>query len=295
MNLVMTLLVRDERDLVEKNILFHLEQGIDGAVVVDNGSIDGTREILEEMSKSVPIKVIHEPGRDYDQTRWVTRAALYARDWMGADWVLNNDADEFWVSKTGSLKDMLSDARTNNILRCKRKNMIWGYDAPEDRPWYDRLIYRVATAIERPVLENIYEQPLPCPYFYLDLPPKALMRTENLVTVSQGNHSACFDVPVSAAEAPIDIFHFPVRSRKEFEKKIVQGGAAYKRNTQFPENIGWHWRRWYRLYLEQGIDAALKDALPSTAALTADLKKGVVVEDVRFSAIAEHSFDEAST
>ena len=285
MNLVMTLLVRDEIDLVENNINFHLERGVDGVVAVDNGSTDGTREILEEMSKSAPIKVIDEPGRNYDQTRWVTRAALYARDEMGADWVLNNDADEFWVCNDGSLKDVISSFQNNNTLLCQRRNMIWGYDSPDNQPWYSRLCARVNVPFQKPALQNIYDQSLPCPFFYLNLPPKALVRTEGLVEITQGNHSAVFDTTKSAVEAPIDIFHFPVRSRSQFEQKIIQGGQAYENNTRFPESIGWHWRRWYRLYLDKGIDAALADALPSVATLERDLKDGVAVEDKRFSSI----------
>lgn len=285
MYLAMTLLVRDEVDLIENNINFHLERGVDGVVAVDNGSTDGTREILEDMSKSAPITVMHESGRDYDQTRWVTRAALYARDTMGAEWVLNNDADEFWVSKDGSLKDVISSAHANSILLCSRRNMIWGYDAPVDRPWHQRLIYRVNKPTQKPKLQNIYDDPLPCPFFYLDLPPKALVRTEHLVEVTQGNHNALYDTPVSAVDAPIEIFHFPVRSRKQFEEKIVQGGRAYETNTRFPESIGWHWRRWYQLYRQQGIDAAFADALPSAEELAADLRDEVAVEDRCFASI----------
>ncbi|MEQ8717786.1 MAG: glycosyltransferase family 2 protein [Acidimicrobiales bacterium] len=290
MTLVMTLLVRDELELVGRNILFHLERGVDRVVAIDNASTDGTRELLGEMSRSAPITIIDEPGRDYDQSTWVTRAALYARDRMGADWVLNNDADEFWVSKGGSLKDVIASATADNLLLCPRRNMIWGYDSPDDQPWYERLVYRVAAPVEKPALRNIYDSPLPCPYFYLDLPPKALVRTEGLVKVAQGNHAALFDTPASAVEAPIDIFHFPARSRNQFEKKIVQGGQAYERNKRFPESTGWHWRRWYRLYRNKGIDAALADALPSTAALARDLQNGVAVQDHGFASIMGRTY-----
>ena len=36
----MTLLVRDEEDIIEDNLLFHLNQGIDFVVVTDNRSVD---------------------------------------------------------------------------------------------------------------------------------------------------------------------------------------------------------------------------------------------------------------
>jgi hypothetical protein len=38
MKLVMTLLVRDEQDILADNLDFHLAQGVDEVIVTDNGS-----------------------------------------------------------------------------------------------------------------------------------------------------------------------------------------------------------------------------------------------------------------
>jgi glycosyltransferase involved in cell wall biosynthesis len=46
MTLVMTLKVRDEEDVIEDNLRFHRALGVDFFVVMDNGSVDRTPEIL---------------------------------------------------------------------------------------------------------------------------------------------------------------------------------------------------------------------------------------------------------
>ena len=47
--LVMTILVKDEADIIEANIRTHAKLGVDAFAVMDNNSSDGTREILEKL------------------------------------------------------------------------------------------------------------------------------------------------------------------------------------------------------------------------------------------------------
>ena len=47
MTLVMTLLARDEIDIVESWLAFHLNAGADLVIATDNRSEDGTTEVLE--------------------------------------------------------------------------------------------------------------------------------------------------------------------------------------------------------------------------------------------------------
>lgn len=46
--LIMTLLVKDEADMLEENLLFHHSMGVDGFIVTDNNSTDRTPEIIRK-------------------------------------------------------------------------------------------------------------------------------------------------------------------------------------------------------------------------------------------------------
>ncbi len=97
MTLVMTLLARDEIDVVDAWLAFHLNAGVDLVIATDNLSQDGTTEVLEEYARSGHVHLIREPGEDLRQDEWVTRMARLAATQYSADWVINSDADEFWL------------------------------------------------------------------------------------------------------------------------------------------------------------------------------------------------------
>ena len=103
MTLVMTLLARDEIDVVDAWLAFHLNAGVDLVIATDNLSQDGTTEVLEEYARSGHVHLIREPGEDLRQDEWVTRMARLAATQYSADWVINSDADEFWWPRGASL------------------------------------------------------------------------------------------------------------------------------------------------------------------------------------------------
>lgn len=278
MNLVMTLLVKNERDIIETNLDFHLRAGVDHVIVTDNASDDGTRDILEHYGRLPEVTVIDELGNDFSQRRWVTRMARLAVDKLGADWIINSDSDEFWFNSGESLKSALMEARSP-LQICCRRNMVYAWNAEDRGPWLERAVYRATPPHPRPHLADPLRDPLPTAYFNLDLPPKAVIGVEGLVSITQGNHLAVFTDPVEPEFSPISVYHYPVRSAEQFEAKIRQGGAAYARNTELPVTAGWHWRRWYRMIKEEGLDAVLSEALPDSSLLEIELQSGEMTRD----------------
>ena len=108
----MAMKVRDEADVLDENLRWHRAQGIDHFIVTDNGSTDGTMEILRRYEAEGVLRLIEEPSTEdfRDQAHWwVTRMARLAATELEADWVVHADADEFWSPVSGSLKRALED------------------------------------------------------------------------------------------------------------------------------------------------------------------------------------------
>ena len=107
MNVVGLYLLRNEADIIETNLRHHFASVIDEAIVIDNGSTDGTIELVSELAEDLPIRLASEVGPMYQSDR-VTRMARLAA-MQGADWVLPIDADEFWVGAGASFRAVLED------------------------------------------------------------------------------------------------------------------------------------------------------------------------------------------
>ncbi|HUF01278.1 MAG TPA: glycosyltransferase family 2 protein, partial [Gaiellaceae bacterium] len=207
MKLAMTLLARDEADVVDAQIAFHLHAGIDVVVATDNRSEDGTTEILERYERQGVLHLIREDGEDLRQSEWVTRMARLAATELGADWVLNADADEFWWPRSGSFEEILASVPLRfGSVRGAWRNFV---PRPEDEPFF----------AERMTVRH-------CRPTYLDDPLatvfKALHRASPDVRVGRGNHEAFGDglLPIRGWY-PIEIFHFPVRSWEQCRRKYV--------------------------------------------------------------------------
>jgi Glycosyl transferase family 2 len=138
----MILKVRDEADIMEDNLRYHRAQGVDFFVVADTGSTDGTVEMLERYERAGVLTLVRMPGgiraarEGAGETR-ITRLAVE----MGADWVIHNDADEFWWPIAGDLKDALDSipARYGMVV-APRTEFVPRPD--RDGPFAERLTLR---------------------------------------------------------------------------------------------------------------------------------------------------------
>ncbi|MDX3663631.1 glycosyltransferase family 2 protein [Streptomyces sp. ID05-26A] len=262
MRLIMTLLVRDEADVVAAMIEHHLAAGVDLVVATDNGSVDGTVEVLEAYRDAGVLELHHEPAQDYEQGRWVTAMARRAAAAHGADWVINADADEFFWPASTSLRDDLGAVDPAfGVVEMRRDNLV--ADPSADGGWMRRLVLR-DTASLSPRGTRIG--------------PKTCHRGDPDVTVDQGNHGVAGPRLGPMTTAGIDILHVPDRGYDQYERKIANGGAAYAANTRLDPGVGWHWREDYERLRDGTLHQTYLSRQPDVAA---GLASGVLVGDTR--------------
>lgn len=269
--LVMTLLVRDEGDILENNICFHLAHGVDFIVAVDNASIDKTPKILEKYSKKGLLHFWTVKEHTFEQSKWVASMAKVAIQQFGATHLMHSDADEFWFPQSGNLKIPLP--QINQVFYVPTIN----YLPPSN-------ILKTTLGIRTVVVNSIKghrdARKLESSKYLLYGGYPKIITSANFTKVIQGNH----DVKGarnfgSKIITEVLIHHFPIRSYRQFEKKVSSGGAAYANNPNKNPQIGWHWKAWYKLYLAGKLKQEYQKIRLSRSD-KAGLKKTGIIKDI---------------
>jgi hypothetical protein len=209
---VLTLLVRDEADIIEANLRYHYALGVDHVVATDHRSTDGTTEILRRFEREGRLTLLREESNELRQSDWVTRMARLAASEHGADWVINGDADEFWWPRDGSLGDVLAAVPSRfGALRGLWRNFV---PRPDDqRPFHERMTIRRPPAV---VLTDPFHAQV-----------KVVHRAHPDVVVTQGNHDALGPpLPLIREWLPFEVLHFPLRSSAQAARKFRVARAA---------------------------------------------------------------------
>jgi Glycosyl transferase family 2 len=274
--LAMTMVVRDGSDVLEDNLRFHSAQGVDLFVIADHKSADETLEIARryEGKGIVDLRQVEgTAGEVWDTVR--TDLARRAHE-LGADWVINNDQDEFWWPLEGNLKDSLASVPEEfGVLVAPRADF-----APRlgSGTYLERMTVREARFLR---------------------PPKAAHRAHPAVLVDQPHPTRIsleqgfdFDAfagrpgidpvggDVSVAEQqlvwapifPIRILHFPIRGLEQYRRRIEI--AAVEGNLAIKDREG------MRDAYEAGrVDALYEDLALSEEDVASAIAAGSLVED----------------
>lgn len=218
-------LVKDEADIIGP-VLTHMLGQVDRVIVADNGSTDGTREILEQLD----VEIVDDPDRAHYQSRKMTALAARAAA-QGATWIVPFDADEWWYSPFGRIADVLADINDEWLIATADlfDHVATGADPDEPDPTV-RIGWR-------------RRHPLPL--------PKVAVRYQPGLVIEEGNHSAHFGFRAAPIPGRLVVHHFPYRSPEHFVAKVRKGSAAIGA-TDLPVTVGAHWRQYGELLAALG-------------------------------------------
>lgn len=267
----MTLMVRDEADVIAPMLSHHLAQGMDKIIVTDNGSIDGTLEILRDFADRGLIDLREDPVHRKQQHSVVTAMARDAFMLYGADWVLNADADEFWmpVDRSMSLREALElHPKSLQSFVVPVVDMI-GPPAASGSG-LQRLVYRDLRTNAALNLVGLHAHSTP-DTVHIGVPD---------IEIAQGNHFVSLEASgTEPAEALIEVLHFPWRSWNQFERKVRSAGMGYDNNPDLKPSPNHHGMQEYRRYKTGTLQAFYVLRHPTPEEFTAGLSDGTFVKE----------------
>lgn len=273
--LVMSILCRNEVDIIEANIRTHAKLGVDAFAIMDNGSTDGTRELLESLSREFDLTIIDQPEQTYQQAKWMLQLAHYARDKLGAQWVISNDADEFWLPESGDIKSLLS--MRDSVVTVARSNMILDERALSDNYQFTQARWRVNYPIFYQKQAQLGDANLSM--LLAPISPKVIVNPYGLIKLSGGNHRAkhWFKLATKRDLPTLRVYHFPIRSWQQFEQNILQRERLLVQGSR----MGDHYRRWVACLKAGTLREEFEKLVIRDHELSVLARFGVVVEDQR--------------
>ncbi len=242
-------MVRNEADIVRVNVLYHLALGFDRFLIVDNGSSDGTTEILKDLGRDPRVRWTRDEGvyRQAEITTGLAREAL--RD--GADWVVPTDADEFWHAPRGKLRGVLEGSRAG-ALKARVVTFIQRREQEHCTP--DGLLNMTRRARETVVHEEGKRliQQSTIAFVENEPSPKWLSRPTEEVEIAKGNHHVYGIAGSRALADGVLCLHAPLRSKARLERKAEVGERSLVAEGGRP--LSWHAIRWSRLKNRDRLD-----------------------------------------
>ncbi|MHB1130995.1 MAG: glycosyltransferase [Chloroflexota bacterium] len=245
------MVVRDEVDIIEVNIRYHLSLGVQRLLIIDNGSTDGTRSILEHLSES-DSRVSWRPDDGPLHPSQLTTALAREAFCLGAKWIMPIDADEFWYP-TGISLGQLLEATDAGALSVQVVNFVQRREQRLSAPGaLGYVTMRVAEpvgpveACERLVSEKKIS------YVQAVCPIKWLSRASAALTIDGGNHSVQGFVGPSRCCPQLTVMHAPLRAMSVLKAKAEHGRHVVE--AGFLSGDSWHLRRWWQLEQQGELD-----------------------------------------
>ena len=243
--LIMTLVVKDEEDIIEQNIRFHCALGCDGFIVSSHNSTDNTNKILEKLKEEgLVLEIIYRTSPNHQLNVWVNEMVQIAKKKYKADWCINADADEFYYSNSLDLKKSIikDTAGWANVLIVD-SNFLF----PDDKKNYLTDSYYFVT---KPFQQFEAEQlNLKDEYYKIFIGSqgctKVIHSTKGNPRCQKGNHSIKMDKLKMISSTDIRLFHYHIKNYEKYVAKVIKWKESVKYK---PAGEGEHLKKMIELY-----------------------------------------------
>ncbi|MDY1004978.1 glycosyltransferase family 2 protein [Curtobacterium sp. CFBP9011] len=249
MILAVTLMVRDEADVLPAWLDHHVAQGFDVFVITDNGSVDGTTDLLAAFAErdDVTVDLRDDPVHRKQQGTVVTGMARDAAAVHGADWVVNADADEFIIPVDRTLTVRQVFERLDPVVGAFFVPVVnLTGELATSGAGVERLHWRDERSADELRAAGLIAPPT----------PNTVHVGDPSVTVVQGNHRASVanGAPVPE-ELALEVLHLPWRSWEQYAHRVEVSGRAYEANPDLTPSPRHHGMIDYRRLQEGTLQA----------------------------------------
>ena len=285
------LLVKDDIDLLRRNLAHHYEVGVDCFVICDRGSGPTEQLQLEELAERDNVHLFRQHLYDLPEiTRSTMRAARLAaleemRSVFAPDWFFPVDTDEFWIPRSGDLKETF-EASGFEHLHVDRFNAALKLEEPAGllagqggiaqgaQPLLGREILVGRKNLTPQLLENEPETP----WVFAAVMSKFATSRKDFVAVHPGFHDVeLLEKTLGARPKDLLIYHLPFTSLERFAHKVEGVRRHIDRiGPTFRGDRGWHWKRLAAIDSDQDLKTEFERQFFSESELRDLRSRGVV-------------------
>ena len=239
--------VKNEADIIESFVRHNLGR-LDALVLIDDGSVDGTREILLSLeAEGLNLVTLEWDGSSgQEQSMKLSELLLVIASRMNFDWVFPLDADEAIDCES---RAALEKALQNVGQGCVGILPWRSYIPTAADDWAQTNPFR--RIVNRKVRET--------PQVYKVAIPKSQLKLMPMV-IASGNHTArrigSFKQLSMTVLENVALAHFPVRSPDQLVSKVICGYLSMLAEGCGRPSRSFHWRDMYAQFMRNGAPTA---------------------------------------
>ena len=238
-------MAKNEIDIIEIFIRYHLSI-LDGMVILDNGSTDGTKEVILRLIKEgLPVHLIFDDSPAYNQSEITTNMLYYALNKFNPEFILPLDVDEFLTTYSSkNIRDILNKEVDRNAINY----ISWVTYVPTEKDdWLEaNVLKRIG---HRRLEQNNYDEKILIP---TSIPGKYKIK------IKHGNHDLekidGIDLKKNKL-SNLNLAHFPVRSINQIKSKYIVGWLSHLARSK---QVIFDWYYYYNI-IKSGKELAVND------------------------------------